>query len=65
FLLWVPMAHRAQEANPLSEAHLTLLGKASRQACDTLDGFEDGVVNDPRLCTKELSTVPRGETQAR
>ena len=53
FLLWTLMAHRAQEANPLTEAHLQLLDKASAEACDSLDGVADGVINDPRLCTTE------------
>ncbi len=53
FLLWVLMADRAQNAHPLEEAELKLLGDASRRACDTLDGVEDGVINDPRLCTDE------------
>lgn len=53
FLLWSLSAHRAQEANPLNEEHLKLLDQASRSACDLLDGVEDGVINDPRLCTLE------------
>ena len=51
FILWAVTVHRAQEANPLSEAHLELLDGASRSACDQLDGLEDGVINDPRECT--------------
>ena len=54
YFLWVLTVHRAQRANPLTEAQLTLLGDASRNACDLLDGVEDGVINDPRLCTSDL-----------
>ena len=54
YFLWVVTMHRAQEANPLTNAQLTLLGNASRDACDLLDGVEDGVINDPRVCTSEF-----------
>ncbi len=53
FMIWSLSVHRAQEANPLEEAHLVLLDEASRAACDALDGVEDGVINDPRECTLE------------
>lgn len=53
FLLWTITVHRAQEANPLTEAHLELLDGTSRTACDVLDGIADGVINDPRRCTLE------------
>ncbi|NKB99543.1 MAG: tannase/feruloyl esterase family alpha/beta hydrolase [Pseudomonadales bacterium] len=53
FLLWSLNVHRAQEANPLTEAHLSLLDQTSSAACDSLDGVNDGVINDPRECTLE------------
>ena len=31
-----------------------MLGKASREACDTLDGVEDGVIDDPTKCTADV-----------
>ena len=48
---WMEHVSRAQEANPLTRESLVVLDNASREACDTLDGVEDGVINDPRLCT--------------
>ena len=51
FFPWTLHAHRAQEANPLTQESLQILGAASRAACDSLDGVEDGVINDPRQCT--------------
>jgi feruloyl esterase len=53
FMLWSLMVHRAQQANPLTEAQLVLLDDASRSACDGLDRVEDGIINDPRQCTRE------------
>ena len=50
FLPWMIAMHRAQTANPLTPAALRVLDNASREACDTLDGVEDGVIDDPRLC---------------
>jgi feruloyl esterase len=34
----------------LSQGDLTALGKAVLNACDKLDGLEDGVMTDPRAC---------------
>lgn len=51
FFPWTLHAHRAQQAHPLTHESLEVLGAASREACDTLDGIADGVINDPRRCT--------------
>lgn len=51
--LWNLMVYRAQQAGPLTAEHIQLLDDRSRTACDTLDGVEDGIINDPRLCTAE------------
>lgn len=53
FLPWAIQAAKHQAKNPLTQASLETLDTNSRQACDTLDGVEDGVINDPRLCTIE------------
>jgi feruloyl esterase len=50
-LLWNVMAYRAQLAGPLTLNHIRLLDETSRASCDTLDGVEDGIINDPRQCT--------------
>ena len=52
-LPWNLMASRAQAAGPLTADHIRLLDDASRKACDALDGVEDGIINDPRVCTLE------------
>ena len=54
FMPWMLGAYRMQSANPLTNASLVLLDKASRTVCDLIDGVEDGVINDPRLCTAEV-----------
>lgn len=51
FLLWTTVVYRAQRTHPLEKEQLSLLGNASRAACDELDGVQDGVINDPRECT--------------
>ena len=58
-LPWMLAQARAQRANPLTHEALTLLGNASREACDLLDGVEDGVIDDPRKCTKEVFDVSK------
>ena len=54
FAPWMVAMHRAQQANPLTPAALRVLDNGSRQACDALDGVEDGVIDDPRLCTADV-----------
>ena len=57
FVPWTVGIHRAQTRSPLDPAALRVLDDASRHACDALDGVEDGVINDPRLCTPEVYDV--------
>ena len=54
FFPWTLHVQRAQQANPLTLEALQILGAASRKSCDLLDGIEDGVINDPRLCTEQV-----------
>jgi pimeloyl-ACP methyl ester carboxylesterase len=56
-LPWMLAQARAQRANPLTHESLTILGNASREACDLLDGVADGVIDDPRKCTKEVFNI--------
>ena len=53
FIPWAIAGSRKQAQGPLTIASLELLDKNSRQACDAIDGVEDGVINDPRLCPIE------------
>ena len=57
FLPWTVGVHRMQTSNPLTPDALRLMDDASRAACDGLDGVEDGVINDPRLCTSDVYDV--------
>ena len=44
---------RAIKEHPLDAEALDVLAENSSGACDLLDGVEDGVINDPRLCTND------------
>jgi feruloyl esterase len=54
---WMVGAGRMQQANPLTKESLQLLDDASKTACGGLDGIEDGVIDDPRLCTEDLFDI--------
>ena len=54
FASWMIAMHRLQSAHPLTAESLLLLDNASRQACDGIDGLEDGVIDDPRRCTADV-----------
>ena len=53
FASWMIGGARQQEKHPLTRDAITVLDQNSRQACDSLDGVVDSVINDPRLCTEE------------
>ena len=57
FLPWMAAMQRAQAANPLTREALRVLDNASREACDTLDGIEDGVIDDPLNCQFDLDAL--------
>ena len=57
FVPWMVAMHRAQQANPLTPEALRVLDGASREACDLIDGVEDGVIDDPRKCTPDVFDV--------
>ena len=57
FLPWMVAVHNLQAAHPLDKAAFTLLDDASRTACDALDGVEDGVINDPRMCEVDVDAL--------
>ena len=45
--------------NPvITSDNLKLLQKAVLDACDQIDGIEDGIMNDPRDCNFKLSDLP-------
>lgn len=54
--LWRYLANRESRANPaliLTPAKAALITRAAVTACDGLDGVVDGVIDDPRACTRE------------
>ena len=65
FVPWMVAVGRKQAANPLDRAALQVLDDASRNACDAMDGIEDGVINDPRLCAVDVDalTCADGESE--
>lgn len=42
----------------ITAANLRLLGRMVREACDTLDGVRDSVIDDPRRCTFKAEQMP-------
>ena len=48
--LWYSLALLRDEASWIPPAKVQLLGDAVNEACDALDGVEDGVLDDPRRC---------------
>jgi pimeloyl-ACP methyl ester carboxylesterase len=64
FFPWTLNVQRAQLANPLTLESLKILGAASRESCDLLDGVEDGVINDPRQCTADVFELTKLECRA-
>ncbi|WP_226689275.1 tannase/feruloyl esterase family alpha/beta hydrolase [Ruegeria arenilitoris] len=41
-----------------------LIGNAIMDECDAIDGLEDGILNDPRQCTFDVSSLQCGDGQA-
>lgn len=48
--LWVPKALHETEASYIPPAKYPVIHKAVLEACDTLDGVKDGVIEDPTRC---------------
>jgi len=56
------IAHRSADAG-LNEADFTVVNDAVVNACDTLDGIEDGVIENPRQCDFEPSSLICGASE--
>jgi feruloyl esterase len=67
---WTGVAARAMQINAAmfpdpSDLRRSIVGPAEQQliessyleACDALDGIEDGILNDPRQCTFDIGTL--------
>jgi feruloyl esterase len=55
--LWISHAIHKDPASFIAASKLPVLHQAVLNACDTLDGFKDGIVDDPRACAVDLSRL--------
>jgi len=55
---WLMQANTGEEGEQiLKPGKEKLIGDAVMQSCDGLDGAEDGLISDPRLCKADLSEL--------
>ncbi|MGE5362385.1 MAG: tannase/feruloyl esterase family alpha/beta hydrolase, partial [Bacteroidales bacterium] len=54
---------QATLANPIPKEKLSVVYNAVMNACDALDGLEDGLIDDPSACHFDLSTLACAEGQ--
>ena len=55
--LWSWEAIHKDAENPLSAKKLPMITKAVMEACDALDGLKDGILDDPRRCKFDPSSL--------
>ncbi len=55
--LWYSQALLADEESYISPAKLPALGNAVNEACDALDGVEDGILQNPLACNFNPATL--------
>jgi feruloyl esterase len=55
--LWIAQATLADPASYIPPTKLQMVGDAVYAACDALDGIKDGILNDPRRCHFDPSTL--------
>ena len=65
FQPWMLAVHALQDAHPLTKEAFIVLDEGSRTACDAMDGVEDGVINDPRICNVDVDALVCEEGQTR
>jgi len=51
------MVMRLEAGGPIAPTKLEAATNASVAACDFLDGFRDGIIRDPRVCTFDAATL--------
>jgi feruloyl esterase len=63
--LWVALATLKDPESYIPPTKLPAINRASVAACDSLDGIKDGLINNPRLCKFDPSTLLcKGEDSA-
>ncbi len=55
--LWYALATLDNEDSYIPPSKVAILGDAVTAACDAIDGIEDGVLDDPRKCQFDPSTL--------
>lgn len=60
--LWGPML-MSNEGNPVAPCKLAAATSAAVAACDTIDGVEDGVIEDPARCDYDPEDLVGASTQ--
>jgi len=55
--LWPQIVLRETGGGSMSAAKLNAITSAAIAACDALDGVSDGIIDDPRACTYDPSTL--------
>src|SRR5207302_1415547 len=55
--LWYSMATLKDPQSYIPAAKTAILGKATADACDLIDGIKDGVIDDPRKCKFDPSVL--------
>jgi hypothetical protein len=54
--MWGQIAMKQLAGGPISSGKLTYATKAAIAACDSQDGVNDGIIDDPRTCTFSANT---------
>ena len=62
--LWVAHATLKDSASYIPEEKYALIHKAVLDACDSLDGVKDGVIDDPTRCHFDTKTIQCGADDA-
>jgi feruloyl esterase len=55
--LWSWMAAHPNGELVLPAAKLSVITKAVVEACDSIDGLKDGLIDDPRACPFDVATL--------
>lgn len=55
--LWIALAAKPVGDTLLTPTELSVVNSAALAQCDSIDGVEDGVIEDPRMCTFDPGTL--------